>query len=73
MFEISGKVAIVTGGGGVHGGSIARSLIKAGVKVAILDVREEQVNNRVKELEELGGEASCYDPEEARTWRRGGG
>jgi len=57
MFEISGKVAIVTGGGGVLGGSIVRSLIKEGVKVAILDVREEQVNNRVKELEELGGEA----------------
>lgn len=57
MFEISKKVAIVTGGGGVLGGSIARSLIKEGVKVAILDVREEQVNNRVKELKELGGEA----------------
>ncbi|MDM8161428.1 SDR family oxidoreductase [Labilibaculum sp. K2S] len=57
MFEIKGKVAVVTGGGGVLGGSIARSLINAGVKVAILDIREENVNNRVKELEELGGEA----------------
>ncbi|MUP36692.1 MULTISPECIES: SDR family oxidoreductase [Labilibaculum] len=57
MFEIKGKVAVVTGGGGVLGGSIARSLINAGVKVAVLDIREENVNNRVKELEELGGEA----------------
>lgn len=57
MFEIKGKVAVVTGGGGVLGGSIARSLIGAGVKVAVLDIREENVNNRVKELEELGGEA----------------
>jgi len=57
MFEIKGKVAVVTGGGGVLGGSIARSLINAGVKVAILDIRKENVNNRVKELEELGGEA----------------
>jgi len=57
MFEIKEKVAVVTGGGGVLGGSIARSLISAGVKVAVLDIREENVNNRVKELEELGGEA----------------
>ena len=57
MFEISGKVAVVTGGGGVLGGSIARSLIEAGTKVAILDIRQEQINNRVKELEGLGGQA----------------
>ena len=57
MFNISGKVAVVTGGGGVLGGSISRSLIEAGVKVAILDIREENVNARVKELEAMGGEA----------------
>jgi NAD(P)-dependent dehydrogenase (short-subunit alcohol dehydrogenase family) len=57
IFDISGKVAVVTGGGGVLGGSIARSLIESGVKVAILDIREENVNNRVKELIEMGGEA----------------
>lgn len=57
MFEIKGKVAVVTGGGGVLGGSIAKSLVEAGVKVAILDIREENVKNRVKELENLGGEA----------------
>ncbi len=57
MFEIKGKVAVVTGGGGVLGGSIARSLIQAGVKVAILDIREENVENRVRELESIGGEA----------------
>jgi NAD(P)-dependent dehydrogenase (short-subunit alcohol dehydrogenase family) len=56
MFDISGKVAVVTGGGGVLGGSISKSLIEAGVKVAILDIREENVNSRVKELEEMGGE-----------------
>jgi NAD(P)-dependent dehydrogenase (short-subunit alcohol dehydrogenase family) len=56
MFNISGKVAVVTGGGGVLGGSISRSLIEAGVKVAVLDIREENVNSRVKELEDLGGD-----------------
>ena len=57
MFSLKDKVAIVTGGGGVLGGSIARSLIEAGVKVAILDIREENVNSRVEELKKLGGEA----------------
>ncbi|WP_319590123.1 SDR family oxidoreductase [uncultured Draconibacterium sp.] len=57
MFSLKDKVAIVTGGGGVLGGSIARSLIEAGVRVAILDIREENVNNRVDELQQLGGEA----------------
>ncbi|QIA08095.1 SDR family oxidoreductase [Draconibacterium halophilum] len=57
MFSLKDKVAIVTGGGGVLGGSIARSLIEAGVKVAILDIREDNVNSRVEELQQVGGEA----------------
>ncbi len=57
MFELKDKVAAITGGGGVLGGSIALSLAETGVKVAILDIREENVNNKVKELEAQGGEA----------------
>jgi len=57
MFSLIGKVAVVTGGGGVLGGSIARSLIQAGVKVAIVDIREENVKAAVDHLIELGGEA----------------
>lgn len=57
MFDISGKVAVVTGGGGVLGGNISKSLVEAGVKVVILDIREENVRNRVAELEEMGGQA----------------
>ncbi len=59
-FDLSGKVAVVTGGGGVLGGSIAKSLVEANVKVAILDIREENVNNRVEELKALGGDAVGY-------------
>ena len=57
MFEIAGKVAVITGGGGVLGGSIARSFVKAGAKVALLDIRKENVDSRVEELKGLGGEA----------------
>jgi len=53
-FSLNKKVAIVTGGGGVLGGSIAKSLVEAGVHVAILDIRAEAVETRVRELEPLG-------------------
>jgi NAD(P)-dependent dehydrogenase (short-subunit alcohol dehydrogenase family) len=52
--NLKGKVAVVTGGGGVLGGSISRSLVENGVKVAILDIRQEQLDNRVNELSPLG-------------------
>lgn len=44
IFTIKNKIAIVTGVGDVLGGSIAESLIYAGAKVVVLDIREEQVN-----------------------------
>lgn len=54
MFEIKGKIAIVTGGGGVLGGSISESLLRAGAVVIILDIREENLTNRVTQLNEFG-------------------
>ena len=52
--ELTGKVAVVTGGGGVLGGSISRSLVENGVKTAILDIRQEQLERRVAELSPYG-------------------
>ena len=49
-FNIKGKIAIVTGGGGVLGGSISNSLIQAGSKVVVLDIRQENVDRKVEEL-----------------------
>ena len=57
MFSVAGKVAVVTGAGGVLGGSIAKSFIDAGAKIAALDIRQEQLDERVKELTANGGEA----------------
>lgn len=50
MFDISGRVAVVTGASGVLGGSIAKSLMHAGVKVAALGRTKERVEERAKEL-----------------------
>lgn len=57
IFSIAGKVAVISGAGGVLGGSIARSFIKAGAKVVAIDIRQENLDARVKELIDLGGEA----------------
>jgi NAD(P)-dependent dehydrogenase (short-subunit alcohol dehydrogenase family) len=53
-FDLKGKVAVVTGGGGVLGGSISKSLLEAGVTVIILDIREEAIDRRLEELKGLG-------------------
>jgi NAD(P)-dependent dehydrogenase (short-subunit alcohol dehydrogenase family) len=42
MFDISGKVAVVTGASGVLGGSIAESLMKA-VLAAIVEYKNQQI------------------------------
>ncbi len=56
-FSIAGKVAVITGAGGVLGSSIARSFITEGAKVVALDIRQENLDAKVAELKELGGEA----------------
>jgi NAD(P)-dependent dehydrogenase (short-subunit alcohol dehydrogenase family) len=57
LFSIAGKVAIISGAGGVLGGSIAKSFVKAGAKVVAIDIRQESLDARVAELTALGGEA----------------
>ncbi|MDR1742316.1 MAG: SDR family oxidoreductase [Dysgonamonadaceae bacterium] len=57
QFSIKDKVAVITGAGGVLGGSIAKSFIQAGAKIVALDIRQEQLDVRVGELKAAGGEA----------------
>ena len=52
--DLKGKVAVVTGGGGVLGSNIARSLVENGVKVAVMDIRQEQLDAKVEELQQYG-------------------
>ncbi|PHN07683.1 SDR family oxidoreductase [Flavilitoribacter nigricans] len=56
-FDLQDKVAVITGGAGVLGGTMADSLAKAGVKVAILGRTARKVNDKVNELREAGGQA----------------
>lgn len=56
-FDISGKVAVVTGGGGVLCSSLCKALAQCGVKVAVLDLFAEAAQKVVDEITAAGGEA----------------
>ena len=51
------KVAVITGGGGVLCSGFAKDLAKLGVKVAVLDLREEAARKVVDEITAEGGVA----------------
>ena len=56
-FSLEGKVAVVTGGYGVLGGSIASGLATAGARVAILGRREAAAQQKVDALRATGADA----------------
>jgi NAD(P)-dependent dehydrogenase (short-subunit alcohol dehydrogenase family) len=57
LFDLTGKVALVTGGTGVLGSTIARGLAQAGAKVGILGRREEVAQEVANTIRAEGGEA----------------
>ncbi|MCF8362968.1 MAG: SDR family oxidoreductase [Prolixibacteraceae bacterium] len=57
LFNLDGKVAVLTGGGGVLASEIGGGLAKAGVKIVFLDINEEAAINAAKEIERQGGTA----------------
>jgi NAD(P)-dependent dehydrogenase (short-subunit alcohol dehydrogenase family) len=56
-FDLSGKVAAVTGGAGVLCAAMCRALAAAGVKVAVLDLNIETASSLAAEIRASGGEA----------------
>ena len=50
MFDIAGKVAVVTGGSGVLGSNIAEGLLKAGAKVIIIGAHQDRVDAALERL-----------------------
>ena len=58
--DLSGKVAAVTGAGGVLCSQFARVLARAGAKVALLDLNVEKAQKFVDEITAEGGIARAY-------------
>ena len=56
LFGIAGKVAVITGAGGVLGGNIAKHFMRQGAIVVAVDIRQEQLDKRVSELKQYGNE-----------------
>ena len=56
-FDLTGRVAVVTGGTGVLGGALARGLARAGANVGVLGRRTEKAEAVAAEIRAAGGEA----------------
>jgi NAD(P)-dependent dehydrogenase (short-subunit alcohol dehydrogenase family) len=57
LFGLSGKVAVITGGGGVLCGTMSRALGRVGVKVAVLDLMPQAAQEVADDVVAAGGEA----------------
>ncbi len=60
LFDVSGKVAVVTGGAGVLCSKMSLALGERGVKVAVLDLRQEAAEAVAAKIRQSGGEAKGY-------------
>ena len=57
LFDVKGKVVVVTGGGGVLCGTMAKALGAEGAKVAVLDLSEPAATKVTDEIKARGGTA----------------
>jgi len=57
LFQLAGRVAAITGGGGVLCGTMAHALGKNGVRVAVLDLSGEAAERVAADVRAAGGEA----------------
>ncbi|NIA14375.1 MAG: SDR family oxidoreductase [Nitrospiraceae bacterium] len=61
MFGLNGKVAVVTAGGGVLCGCMAKGFASAGAKVAVADLRADTAEAVAEEIRAAGGDARSYE------------
>lgn len=57
MFGLSGKTAVVTGGGGVLCSQMAAALAQAGANVILWDIRQDALDDKVKKIAAECGDA----------------
>jgi NAD(P)-dependent dehydrogenase (short-subunit alcohol dehydrogenase family) len=57
LFDIRGRVAVVTGGGSGLGAAIATGFAQAGARVVVVDINDEGAAATVQKVQEQGGDA----------------
>jgi 3alpha(or 20beta)-hydroxysteroid dehydrogenase len=57
MIDLSGKVALITGGAGGIGRAASQAFVRAGAKVVLVDLSKESGMEAASEIERQGGEA----------------
>ena len=60
LFDVRGKTAVITGGGGALPGTLADALSQLGVRVALLDLNRENAEKRAQSICAGGGEARAF-------------
>lgn len=60
LFDLEGKIAVVTGGGGVLGGAIAEGLAAAGATIAVCDLLPDTADACALRIQKAGGTARGY-------------
>jgi len=53
LFNLENKVAVLTGGGGILAGEMAKGFLNAGVKVVILDINDENLKKKTEALKQI--------------------
>ncbi len=61
LFDIKGKVIVITGGGGVLCGTMAKALGKTDAKIAVLDLIEAAAEKIADEIKSNGGRAVAVE------------
>ncbi len=57
LFDLTGKVAVVTGGAGILCAGLCRDLAASGAKIAVLDLNAAAAESLATEISQSGGEA----------------
>jgi NAD(P)-dependent dehydrogenase (short-subunit alcohol dehydrogenase family) len=50
MFDIKGRVALITGGAGILGGEMAKGLRQAGAEIVLLDIAKQRIDERIDRM-----------------------
>ena len=60
LFDIKDRIAVLSGGGGILAGEMARGLLDSGAKVVLLDINEENLKKKVEVLKTDDNEIIGY-------------